>query len=60
MDMDTLTAVYRRSHELGMAVHLHAIGDGALAMALDAIEKAPFFSLPARAWTSRPPAVWAA
>ena len=40
MDMDTLTAVYRRSHELGMAVHLHAIGDGALAMALDAIEKA--------------------
>ena len=40
MDMDTLTAVYKRSHELGMTVHLHAIGDGALAMALDAMEKA--------------------
>ncbi|MBQ9308369.1 MAG: amidohydrolase family protein [Clostridia bacterium] len=40
MDMDTLTAVYQRSHELGMTVHLHAIGDGALAMALDAMEKA--------------------
>ena len=40
MDMDTLTAVYRRSHELGMTLHLHAIGDGALAMALDAMEKA--------------------
>ncbi len=40
MDMDTLTAVYKRSHELGMPVHLHAIGDGALAMALDAMEKA--------------------
>lgn len=33
MDMDTLTAVYRRSHELGMTLHLHAIGDGALSMA---------------------------
>ena len=40
MDMDTLTAVYKRSHELGMTVHLHAIGDGALSMALDAMEKA--------------------
>ena len=40
MDMDTLTAVYKRSHELGMTVHLHAIGDGALSMALDAMENA--------------------
>lgn len=39
-DIETLTAVYRRSHELGFTVHAHAIGDGALAMALDAIEGA--------------------
>lgn len=39
-DLETLTAVYRRSHELGLTVHAHAIGDGALAMALDAIEAA--------------------
>ena len=39
-DMKTLTSVFRRSHELGFTVHVHAIGDGALAMALDAAEKA--------------------
>lgn len=39
MDMETLTAAFKRSHELGMTVHVHAIGDGALAMTLDAIEK---------------------
>ncbi len=38
-DMETLTAVFKKSHELGFTVHVHAIGDGALAMALDAIEK---------------------
>ena len=40
LDMETLTAVFRRSHELGFTVHVHAIGDGALAMTLDTIEKA--------------------
>ena len=39
-DLKTLTSVFRRSHELGFTVHVHAIGDGALAMALDAAEKA--------------------
>ena len=39
-DMETLTAVYRRSHQLGFTVHAHTIGDGALAFSLDAIEKA--------------------
>ena len=39
-DIETLTAVYKRSHELGLTVHAHAIGDGALAMTLDAMEKA--------------------
>ena len=39
-DMETLTAIFKRSHELGFTVHVHAIGDGALCMALDAIEKA--------------------
>ena len=39
LDMETLIAVFKRSHELGMTVHVHAIGDGALAMTLDAIEK---------------------
>ena len=39
-DPDTLTAVFKRAHELGFTVHVHAIGDGALAMTLDAIEEA--------------------
>jgi predicted amidohydrolase YtcJ len=39
-DMETLIKIYRKSHELGFTVHAHAIGDGALCMALDAIEKA--------------------
>ena len=39
-DLETLTAVYKKSHELGLTVHVHAIGDGALAFTLDAIEKA--------------------
>ena len=39
-DMETLTAIYARSHELGFTVHAHAIGDAALAMALDAMEAA--------------------
>ena len=39
-DMETLTAVFKRSHELGFTVHVHAIGDGALAMTLDAIKRA--------------------
>ncbi len=39
-DMETLIKIYKKSHELGFTVHAHAIGDGALCMALDAIEKA--------------------
>ena len=39
-DLETLTAVYEKSHKLGFTVHAHTIGDGALAMTLDAIEKA--------------------
>ncbi len=39
-DLETLTAVYKRAHELGFSVHVHAIGDGALALTLDAVEKA--------------------
>ena len=39
-DMETLVKIYKKSHELGFTVHAHAIGDGALCMALDAIEKA--------------------
>ena len=39
-DLETLTAVYKRSHELGFTVHVHGIADGALAFTLDAIEKA--------------------
>ena len=39
-DLETLTAVYRRSHELGFTVHAHIMADGALAFALDAMEKA--------------------
>lgn len=38
-DMQTLKAVFRKSHELGFTVHVHAIGDGALGMTLDAIEE---------------------
>ena len=36
-DLATLTAVYKKSHELGFTVH--AIGDGALAITLDAIDE---------------------
>lgn len=39
-DMETLVRIYKKSHELGFTVHAHAIGDGALCIALDAIEKA--------------------
>ncbi|MBQ3426914.1 MAG: amidohydrolase [Clostridia bacterium] len=39
-DIKTLTEIFKRSHELGFTVHVHAIGDGALAMALDGMEKA--------------------
>ncbi len=39
-DLETLTAVYRSSHELGFTVHAHTMADGALAFALDAMEKA--------------------
>ena len=39
-DKETLTAVYRRAHELGFTVHAHVMGDGALAMMLDAMEEA--------------------
>ena len=39
-DLETLTAVYRRSHELGFTVHAHTMADGALAFTLDAMEKA--------------------
>ena len=39
-DLETLTAVYKKSHELGFTVHVHALGDGALSFTLDAIEKA--------------------
>ncbi len=40
MDLETLTAVFRRSHELGFTVHVHTMADGALAFTLDAMEKA--------------------
>ena len=39
-DLETLTAVCKKSHELGFTVHVHAIGDGGLSFTLDAIEKA--------------------
>lgn len=39
-DLETLTAVFRRSHELGFTVHAHTMADGALAFTLDAMEKA--------------------
>ncbi len=39
-DMETLTAVYKKAHEMGFTVHAHVMGDGALAMSLDAMEKA--------------------
>lgn len=39
-DLETLTAVYRRSHELGFTVHAHTMADGALAFTLEAMEKA--------------------
>ena len=39
-DPETLTAVFKRSHELGFTVHVHAIGDGALSVTLDAAGKA--------------------
>jgi len=39
-DLETLTAVYRKSHELGFTVHAHTMADGALAFTLDAMEKA--------------------
>lgn len=39
-DLQTLTAIYVRSHQLNLTVHAHAIGDGALSMALDAMEAA--------------------
>ncbi|MBR4400439.1 MAG: amidohydrolase [Synergistes sp.] len=39
-NLETLTAVFRRSHELGFTVHAHTMADGALAFTLDAMEKA--------------------
>ncbi len=38
-DLETLVKIYKKSHELGFTVHAHAMGDGALSMALDAMEK---------------------
>lgn len=39
-DLDTLAATVKRANELGITIHVHTIGDGAVKMALDAFEKA--------------------
>ncbi len=39
-DEETLTATIKKSHELGMTMHIHTIGDGAINVALNAMEKA--------------------
>ena len=37
-DLDTLAAVTRRTNEMGLTMHIHAIGDAAVTMSLDAYE----------------------
>ena len=39
-DFDTLTETIKKSNELGITIHIHTIGDGAIKFALDAFEKA--------------------
>ena len=39
-DLDTLAATIKKANELGITIHIHTIGDGAVKMALDAFEKA--------------------
>ena len=39
-DFDTLTAVVKKSKDLGLTVHIHSIGEASTKMALDAFEKA--------------------
>lgn len=39
-DLDTLAATVKKANELGITIHIHTIGDGAVKMALDAFEKA--------------------
>ena len=39
-DMETLVATIKKANELGITVHIHTIGDGAVKFVLDAFEKA--------------------
>ena len=39
-DVDTLAATVKKANELGITIHIHTIGDGAVTVALDAFEKA--------------------
>ena len=39
-DMETLVKIYKKSHELGFTVHAHAIGDGALCIHLQVVDRA--------------------
>ena len=38
--MDTLTKIVKKANKLGITIHVHTIGDGAVTMALDAFERA--------------------
>ena len=39
-DVETLAATVKKANELGITIHVHTIGDGAVKIALDAFEKA--------------------
>ena len=39
-DLDTLVATVKKAHDMNITVHIHTIGDGAIAEALNAFEKA--------------------
>jgi len=39
-DLETLTDTIRKANELGITIHIHTIGDGAINVALNAMEKA--------------------
>ena len=39
-DVETLAATVKKANELGITIHIHTIGDGAVKIALDAFEKA--------------------
>ena len=39
-DVETLSATVKKANELGITIHIHTIGDGAVKIALDAFEKA--------------------